>query len=164
MDGLSAEMEAHQPDAVFLEPQLAGGVDPLIKRMRASGVEARILMIVDSASDDEIARLKRMGIACIVGMRKEPKTYTACLWTVLSGDICCAPDPARLPAPSSIKNLSRRESQIAQLVAEGKRNQEIADITSTKVGTIKVQVSRIFKKLNVSSRVELILAIQKTVG
>jgi two-component system nitrate/nitrite response regulator NarP len=118
-------------------------------------------MITDSKSDCDISQLSQLGVSCIIGMRKEPQAYMACLGTVLSGGTCCAPDQTWHSLPPGIKELSRRELQIAKLVSEGKRNQEIADVTSIGVGTVKVHISRIFKKLKVTSRVDLTLMIQK---
>lgn len=50
--------------------------------------------------------------------------------------------------------LSNREKEILQLVAQGKSNKEIATELVISINTVKVHVSNIFQKINVSSRAE----------
>ena len=52
--------------------------------------------------------------------------------------------------------LTKRECEIAELISRGLSNQEIADRLFISVNTVKVQVSHIFRKLNVTSRLSLI--------
>jgi len=59
--------------------------------------------------------------------------------------------------------LSLRESQLARLVATGYSNGEIAGLLSIRRQTVKNHVSAIFKKLCVSNRVQLTLALAKSV-
>jgi DNA-binding NarL/FixJ family response regulator len=53
--------------------------------------------------------------------------------------------------------LSRREEEIARLVAEGKSNRQISTLLVLSEHTIKNYLFRIFEKLNLTSRVELTL-------
>jgi len=50
--------------------------------------------------------------------------------------------------------LSQREMEILQLLAQGKSNKEIASDLVISVNTVKVHISNIFQKINVSSRAE----------
>jgi DNA-binding NarL/FixJ family response regulator len=54
--------------------------------------------------------------------------------------------------PAMAAELTPREREVLQLVAEGKTNQEIADGLVIEVGTVKNHVHSILKKLEVSSR------------
>jgi len=58
------------------------------------------------------------------------------------------------------KKLSRAEADVFNLYLEGHSGQEIASILSLSVNTIKTHNRRIFSKLNVSSRKELLAWIQ----
>jgi len=53
--------------------------------------------------------------------------------------------------------LSRREHEIVSKVAEGMRNREIAELLQVSEHTIKNHLFRIFERLGISSRAELIL-------
>lgn len=53
--------------------------------------------------------------------------------------------------------LTRREEDVVRLLAEGLKNREIADQLGVAEHSIRNYLCRIFEKLGVSSRVELIL-------
>lgn len=53
-----------------------------------------------------------------------------------------------------IETLSKREREILLLVAEGKSNKDIGDILSIQEVTVKSHLKKIFKKLNVTNRMQ----------
>ncbi len=53
--------------------------------------------------------------------------------------------------------LTRREEEVVRLVADGLKNREIAEKLQVKENSVRNYIYRIFDKLGVSSRVELIL-------
>lgn len=53
-----------------------------------------------------------------------------------------------------IAELTRRETEVLELIAAGKTNQEIADEMIIELGTVKNHVHNLLKKLNVSNRAE----------
>jgi DNA-binding NarL/FixJ family response regulator len=53
--------------------------------------------------------------------------------------------------------LTHREEEVVHLVADGLKNREIAQQLKVKEHSIRNYIYRIFEKLGVSSRVELIL-------
>lgn len=55
--------------------------------------------------------------------------------------------------------LTERETAVASLVARGAGNKEIADALAISVKTVKTHLTNIFKKLGVSSRLQLGLAV-----
>lgn len=55
------------------------------------------------------------------------------------------------------KGLTTREIEIIKLVLEGKINKDIADDLYVKEKTIKFHLSNVFKKLNLTGRIDLIL-------
>ena len=60
--------------------------------------------------------------------------------------------------------LTPTEQRIAQLVGEGKKNREVADVLFISVKTVEANLSRIFHKLGVRSRTELTRRIPTTDG
>ena len=52
--------------------------------------------------------------------------------------------------------LTHRESEIFHLIAKGLSNRDIAEATGTSERTVKAHISSIFRKLEVSSRAELL--------
>jgi DNA-binding NarL/FixJ family response regulator len=54
--------------------------------------------------------------------------------------------------PEHYANLTDREGQILELIADGLTNQEIAEELTIEVGTVKNHIHSIFDKLNLSNR------------
>ena len=57
------------------------------------------------------------------------------------------------------RSPTRREEDVVRLVADGLKNREIAQRLKVKEHSIRNYIYRIFEKLGVSSRVELILYV-----
>ena len=55
-----------------------------------------------------------------------------------------------------VDNISKREHEILDLIAKGRKNKEIATQLFMSEQTVKAHVSHIFKKFNVSSRTQLV--------
>ena len=64
--------------------------------------------------------------------------------------------PAPAPAPAR-SPLTQREQDVLQLLADGKRNKEIAVTLNLSENTIETHLKAIFKKLRVRTRVEAAL-------
>jgi DNA-binding NarL/FixJ family response regulator len=60
-------------------------------------------------------------------------------------------------ARSRKRSLSPRQAQVAELVAEGLRNQDIAARLGLAENTVRNQMARIFAKLGVTNRTMLAL-------
>jgi DNA-binding NarL/FixJ family response regulator len=59
--------------------------------------------------------------------------------------------------PSQGGKTGRREEEVVHLVAEGMRNEEISKQLKITEHTVRNYLCRIFEKLGLSSRVELVL-------
>jgi len=64
------------------------------------------------------------------------------------------------PAAAGGADLTPTEGQIAQLVASGRTNKEVANELFLSVKTVEANLSRIYAKLNVRSRTELVARLQ----
>ena len=60
------------------------------------------------------------------------------------------------PAPAPRAQLTARESEVLQALAEGKSNKEIASALRVQVKTVETQRANIMRKLGVHSLVELV--------
>ena len=65
------------------------------------------------------------------------------------------------PKNKHAESLTDHQLKILQMIAHGMQNKEIADQLSITEGSVKVQISRIYQKLQVNNRVE---AINKYLG
>jgi LuxR family maltose regulon positive regulatory protein len=55
-----------------------------------------------------------------------------------------------------VEPLSDRELEVLRLLAAGKKNQEIADALFVVLGTVKAHINSIYRKLEVSTRVQAV--------
>jgi len=65
--------------------------------------------------------------------------------------------PLRVVDPAGLNLLSKREEEVMRLVAEGLGNREISELLVLSEHTVKNYLFRIFDKLGISNRVELVL-------
>ncbi|WP_344456158.1 helix-turn-helix transcriptional regulator, partial [Actinocorallia aurantiaca] len=78
-----------------------------------------------------------------------------------AGGVAPAERPVpRLPRTGGVQHtLSRREMQIADLVGEGRTNQQIATALDLSPKTVETYLARIFKKLGIGSRTQIALLV-----
>jgi DNA-binding CsgD family transcriptional regulator len=84
--------------------------------------------------------------------------------TIQLGESLCAAREVWVGEPSRRSDeatLSRRERQVASLVARGLRNQDVAVMCGTSVHTVRKQLVSIFQKLGVASRTELVARLAR---
>ena len=55
-------------------------------------------------------------------------------------------------ASLSVDDLTRRQRDVLELIIQGKSNKEIARILGLGVGTVKIHVAALFRKLRVNRR------------
>ena len=65
------------------------------------------------------------------------------------------------PTIGDVDSLSPREAEVLGLVADGLKNQQIADALFISLATVKRHIANIYAKMGVSSRTE---AIREAVG
>ncbi len=65
---------------------------------------------------------------------------------------------------TDLSTLSRRERKVAAEAARGLTNNEIGKVLRRSPGTVKLQLSQVFKKLNLKSRVELAALMAATLA
>jgi predicted ATPase/DNA-binding CsgD family transcriptional regulator len=66
-----------------------------------------------------------------------------------------SPQAANAPGDDVLGQLSPRERDVAQLIASGRSNREIADALVVSVKTVETHIQHIFGKLNVKARAEI---------
>ncbi|UQZ37541.1 hypothetical protein C2I18_15080 [Paenibacillus sp. PK3_47] len=72
-------------------------------------------------------------------------------------------DNAALKAPKEEWGISPREEEVLELIVNGKTNKEIANILFISEHTVKNHLSRIFDKMNVTDRSQIIALVYKKI-
>ena len=121
-------------------------------------LSTRVVLLSESATHTDVREALRNGAWDMI-----PKTFTACemldhLRRVAAGyrwSVHCGPDVrsegARNVYEAKATLLTPREQEIALLVSAGMSNKEIAHRIEVSAGTVKIHLSNIFQKLNVSN-------------
>jgi len=170
-DGVIAlEMiRAHEPDIVLLDinmPELSGlGVLDCIE---ADGLATRVVLLSGTVSDEQIATAVERGAWGLLLKESAPDTLIECLRAVASGQRWL-PEPLvgsairraaeRLRSDVQLQELTRRQYELALLVAQGLSNKRIARALSIAEGTVKVHLYGIYEKLGVANRTALAMLI-----
>ena len=161
-----------KPHVVVLSAKLgennAGGFD-LVRELRAQSPAPRVIVLLDAserAAVIEAFRAGAQGVFC----RTEPfRLLAKCIQCVHAGQIWASSSQLQFVlealAKPTLANftrngeslLSAREMDVVRCVAEGLTNREIAQRLTLTEHTIKNYLFRIFDKLGVSSRVEVVL-------
>lgn len=152
-----------KPDVLVLDlrmPVLDGF--EVVRRLIATDPEARILVMTTYDTDEDIWRCLRAGAkGYILKDASQPEIITA-IRTVARGESFTTPLLAlRLAHRAIAAELTPRESEVLQLLADGKTNKEIATALQVEPGTIKSHIQSLFKKLGTSNRSEAINVASK---
>ena len=161
-----------KPDVAIISETLEGargrGFEILIK-LRAAVPKTRTVMLLDSAERNLVVEAFRSGARGVFCRNDALKMLARCVHKVHEGQLwvngpqleflleTLATAPAtRLVDRQGARLLSNREQEVVRWLAGGHTNSEIARELKLSENTIKNHLSRIFKKLGMSSRVEVV--------
>ena len=170
--GLTARGSLHDIDVLVISSSLdeePGRGFEALRTVRVSHPHLRSVVLLDSSKREVILEAFRAGARGIFSRHESVETLAKCVHTVHGGQIwansqqmTCAVEA--LAAAHSVRAvdahglnlLSKRELEVVRCLAEGLSNREIAEHLGLSQHTIKNYLFRVFDKLGVSSRVELL--------
>ena len=165
------KVRALKPDLVVMDVNMPGasGVDG-VSAIRAAGFTTPIVMLTVSEDDDDLFESIKAGANGYLLKNVRPEQLFEDLRGVMRGEAPIAPAvaskllealrtggiPSRGPQtpPPQDAVLTRRESEILQLVAGGLSNKEIANELTITEGTVKNHVHNALEKLHLTNRVQ----------
>ena len=162
-----------RPDLVVMDVNMPGssGVDG-VTAIRGAGLAIPIVMLTVSEEDDDLFESIKAGANGYLLKNIRPEDLFDNLRGVMRGEAPIAPAvaskllealrtgglPGRgMAAPTAGPDdvaLTRRESEILQLVANGLSNKEIANELTITEGTVKNHVHNALEKLHLTNRVQ----------
>lgn len=155
---------------LFCDPASSNEELELLRRVRSLHPQVKVVALMDDPSPAAIVKVFRAGVRGIFCRSDSYKTLAKCLAQVHSGHVWASqsqlsvlveavgqPFPVSLTDAKGAALLSRREHDVVHWVAEGLTNREIADRMQLSEHTVKNYLFRIFDKLGVSTRAELLL-------
>lgn len=166
-DGLrvSEQVQAAKPDVLVLDVTMPGlnGLDicrDLTRRMR------NLAVLILSMHDDEefVVRAMENGALGYLTKEADNSQFIDALRCVARGELYLAPGLSvgvlgRLGRGSDddpYEQLTTRERQVLQLIAEGRTNREVAESLELSVKTVDTHRTRLMRKLNIHDQTSLI--------
>jgi two-component system, NarL family, nitrate/nitrite response regulator NarL len=129
----------------------------MIREFRATRPACHIVLWMRNVSAEAAYQAIEMGIRGILKKTVGGEEVIECLEAVLKGELWLDKDLTMTLLTSKPVNLTRRESQLVGLLAQGLKNKEIATALTISEGTVKVYLSRLFEKVGAKDRFELAL-------
>ncbi len=155
-----------RPEMLILDIRMPerSGLD-VLRTLRSRGDLRPIVLLTGSINDQSAKEAMDLGVNGLVIKASAPRDLLICLEAVAQGRRWFDQDVMQramelVGGPTQhdpLEPLSPRERGIAGLVQRGLRNKEIADELGLTEGTVKVHLHKIFEKLDLRSRTELIL-------
>ncbi|WP_020558840.1 two-component system response regulator NarL [Thiofilum flexile] len=160
---LAAELT---PDMILLDLNMKdmSGIE-VLKVIKASGSDARVVMLTVSDQADDLIAALRSGADGYLLKEMEPEDLVEKLAEAAAGHITLTErlinilahsmrHDAAHPKTTVEAGLTEQEQRILERVATGKSNKLVARELNITEGTVKVHVKHLLRKLNLRSRVE----------
>jgi Response regulator containing a CheY-like receiver domain and an HTH DNA-binding domain len=175
-NGLEAVEKAarFQPDVVLMDIRMPtlDGLEAT-RRILAADELVRVLILTTFDLDEYVYDALRAGASGFVLKDDPPEQLLAAIRTVAAGDALLSPSvtrrvikqftklPPRTP-PTGFDELTSREHEVLQLLAQGLSNAEIGTQLYIGETTVKTHVTRVLQKLDVRDRAQAIVVAYRT--
>jgi DNA-binding NarL/FixJ family response regulator len=157
------------PDVILMDINLPGvsGIE-CTRELKRRGLKSEIVMLTIEEDGERVFAALRAGAAGYLVKTATPGEIVDAIHLVARGGSPMSSTIARrvvesfhnTPEPfGSKEKLSRRETEVLDLIAHGKRTKEVATDLAISVSTVQTYLRRIYEKLQVNSQAE---AIAKT--
>ena len=168
-----SSMNAHSPDVALINESLQDG--PLtgfgvLSQLHSSFPQTSVIVLLRSASKDLIVDAFRAGAKGIFCRAEPLQTLCKCIHAVHQGQVWANSSQLRSvldafasAAPLHLTNsqgrvlLTKRETDVVRLVVDGYTNRDVGQKLGLTEHTVSNYLFRIYEKLGISSRVELVL-------
>jgi two-component system, NarL family, nitrate/nitrite response regulator NarL len=159
---------AELPDVTILDIAMPGGGLTAAREIAVACPATRIVMLTVSEDEDDLLAAVKAGASGYVLKGAGASELVSVIRSVNAGEVYVAPALAwgmlrelQTPRISPYEELTEREREVLELVAEGLSNQEIGHRLGLAEKTIKHYMTNILGKLQVRSRVEAALLVAR---
>lgn len=157
----------HKPDVILLDinmPKL-NGIEAL-RRMRSIGIQSKVIILTLHDDKEYLCETVNIGANGYVLKDADSDSLVKAINDVMDGKSYIQPSIANLLVSEirskehksademRIEALTKREYEVLTLIAEGLNNKEIAGRLFISEKTVKNHVSSIFRKIEVSDRIQ----------
>ncbi|REE95598.1 response regulator [Thermomonospora umbrina] len=162
---LAAEL---QPDVVVMDLHMPGGNGiEATRTITRTSPRIGVLVLTMFRDDDSVFAAMRAGARGYLLKESGAEEIARAVRAVAAGEAIYGPEIARrvltyfadMPDPkqTAFPELTDREREVLQLIAQGRSNQDIAQTLFLSPKTVRNHVSNIFMKLHVADRAQAIV-------
>lgn len=146
----------HQPDVTLMDLRMPGmGGVAAIEALRQEFPMSRFIALTTYEGDEDIYRALRAGVQAYLLKGMSFNELLNAITTVHQGLRHFPPEITKRLEERAI-DLSEREREILRLMAQGKKNKEIAAALAIAESTVKWHITTILTKLGVSDRTQAV--------
>jgi len=160
-----------RPDLVLMDIRmpLLDGIEAT-RRLTADSPATRVLILTTFGLDSYVYDALRAGASGFMLKDAPPEELLAAVEVVARGDSLIAPavtravieefvrrSPEPAAPPPVLDELTAREREVLQLLAQGLSNNEIAERLVVSSGTAKTHVAHILQKLELRDRIQAVI-------
>ena len=160
-------LQEEKPDVVIVDLNMPplGGLS-LLRRIRGEGWHCPVLILTVSDAEEDLASAMRSGAQGYLLKDMEPDDVVDAVQRAVRGETVVAPamtlklvhllqgGSTADAKESALQQLTAREREILNHLAQGLSNKAIARMLDISHDTVKLHVRHILAKLNLTSRVE----------
>jgi two-component system, NarL family, nitrate/nitrite response regulator NarL len=169
------KLEMHKPQVAVVSADLQDGPQTgfsVLQKLRESHPETAAVMLLHSPKRTPVIDAFRGGARGVISCHNSFKDLSKCIRSVHAGRVWASNQELefildtltylkpvqlfQLREQNGMGQLTLREQEVVRLVAVGMKNREIAEMLRITEHTVSNYVYRIFEKLGVSTRVELV--------
>lgn len=139
-----------------------------LKQIHALAPKMKIIVVSASEDSRTIRTILGTGVKGYIPKRSEVKVFNNALKLIIEGGSYVPPnlfENAPLNALSGrnigIKTLTTRQSQVLDLIAQGKSNKQIAYDMGVSESTVKLHINALLRSLHVNNRTQAVITAQK---
>ncbi len=164
-----------KPDVILLDINMPNinGIETL-RRLKDVGLDSKIIMLTIHDDKEYILRTLNLGADGYIIKDSSSDSFIKAIRDVVKGEKYIQPSVADLANleimegshenldMEKIHSLTKREYEVVSLIAEGLNNKNIANKMFISEKTVKNHVSNIFKKLDLSDRLQVAIFAYKS--
>jgi len=153
-----------KPDIAVLDRSmpLLNGVDAA-RELRTAAPDTKLILLTMDANEGHLLEALRAGFKGCVLKSYEARELITAIHAVMNGGTYLHPGLSNVVVDAYVSHrdsrpdpLSARERQVLQLLAEGKRTRDVAELLSLGVKTAESHRTRIMKKLGIKETAGLV--------
>lgn len=163
-------LERHLPDIIIMDLHMPGGMDGIeaIRRVCALAPGTKIVVLTSYVNDARVVAALRAGAIGYVRKEADPEDLLDVIHAAAQGQSLLNPEIANVILSELTQTgkqnpqLTQRELEVLHQLAQGRTNQEIAQVLVVSDETVKRHVGNILTKLQLAHRTQAVIYALKS--